>query len=367
MTPEQKSPKPQPIVGEGAPKAKATVVEEAPKVEPIVVEASGSECQTLEVVAPQQQNGTSLQQTNSTTPKSEDSYDPKKDNYIDGRWKDQYDYFRNKANKSQKWFNFIQITILVLGFLSVFILSFDLDSFCSFNSSKFSLTKVLCAFMSGVIVVLTGYDKLKNFKEEWIKNRKNEEMLKREWELCKGGIEPYASLLVEEEEDEEPKKSLATSERTKKLLTSLVALTEDYDDTMVKELYKKIKKEISNYLAGDGDYAGMADEITDKDKSFVSRIDDFVDKNRQLLDITNLFNNIQNEVSDFYTDGGVYKVDSPVKKKKRNTLEDIKAENERLLIARTEAIIANDVAEFVKAKTSNTEQKTKENNGENVK
>ena len=78
MTPEQKSPKPQPIVGEGAPKAKATVVEEAPKVEPIVVEASGSECQTLEVVAPQQQNGTSLQQTNSTTPKSEDSYDPKR-------------------------------------------------------------------------------------------------------------------------------------------------------------------------------------------------------------------------------------------------------------------------------------------------
>ena len=334
-----------------------------------------------QTVAPQQQMDTALQQSNSTAPKSEDSEKPKDkwfnpkdlelgsiDSYIDGRWNDQYIYFQKKANRSQKWFNFIQITILVLGFLSVFILAFDLDSFFKFDSTKFSVTKVLGAFMSGVIVVLTGLDKLKNFKEEWIKNRKAEEMLKREMDLYKEGSAPYLPLKeeAEEEEDSDEPDETPTSERTKKLITSLNDIAAKCDeDSVIKGYYQKIKKEIYDFLAAENAYSGSSDKITDKDKMFVSRINTIVEKNRQLVDEVNLSRNIQSEISDFYTDGGAYVIETSAekkKKKKRLTLDDIIAENGRLLVARTEAIIANDVSEFVNAQTSHAKPEDKDKN-----
>jgi hypothetical protein len=105
--------------------------------------------------------------------------------YIDSRWKGQREYFSKKSSEAQGKYVKIQIWIMLCGAISATVLTLDLDSIVhnlgvAAIPEKFSLNKIICGILSMAVVILTGLDKLKQYREEWVKNRKNCERLKRE-------------------------------------------------------------------------------------------------------------------------------------------------------------------------------------------
>ena len=58
----------------------------------------------------------------------------------------------------------------------------------------FSLNKVLCAVLSLIVVIISGFDKLMQHQLEWIKNRDATESLKSEISKYKFGISPYSAV-----------------------------------------------------------------------------------------------------------------------------------------------------------------------------
>lgn len=216
--------------------------------------------------------------------------------------------------------------------------------------------------MSCAIVVLTGFDKLKQFNLEWINKRKAQEQLKTEICKFKFGVEPYTAPAIEktDEGDKQPiEKDLksVTSERTKTLFAKLDEIVGNYDEVSFVNTYKNIKNEISSFLSLSNDYDGKSGDITDKDKIFVSRVNAVLEECQRLVYEGNIFRVIKNEISDFYTNSGAYKVGHSVQSKKNYSRNEILANNERLFVARIESIIAQDVDSFVTAKNKNSESK----------
>lgn len=311
--------------------------------------------------------------------KEEKWYNPKDiedyniESYIEKRWGDQFGYFEKRSGYNRDWYNRIQFLIIFLGALSVVILSFNLDGLlakwfpCMSDRDLFSVTNFLCALMSGTIVVLTGYDKLKQFSSEWTNKRKAQENLKTEICKFKFGVEPYSAPEIEKPNESKPENpnptpdkdtKASTSERTKTLFAKLDEIVGNYDDTSFKNAYKSIKNEISSYLSSANDYNGKPGEITSKDKIFVSRVNAVLEDCQRLVYGGNLFRVIKDEIADFYTNSGSYKVEPSVKPPKKDSREEILAKNERLFVARVEAIIAQDVEEFVTAKTKAEQKKS---------
>ena len=282
------------------------------------------------------------------------------ESYISQRWNSQRNYFSKSSQKKQKYFNFCQILIIVLSALSVTVLTIDLDSL---GAPKWCSNKIVCAILSLAVIVVSGIDKLKQYNAEWVKDRNTTEKLKSEICKYKFGVEPYIVPIKPEEKTSELKqpeapaaekpKADAVSDRTKLLLEKLNALSEKCEDVGVRNSYKEIKNEVANYVAGTNDYAPIKGEISKKDKTFVERINTIMDEYIQLFETQNIYSRIKNEICDFYTDKGAYKVEEKSKPKPEPKL--IISKNDRLFVERVEDIISKDVDNFVatKSKLSN--------------
>ncbi len=309
-------------------------------------------------------------------PKDQKDYDV--ESYINVRWDDQYKYFEDKANKSRDKFNKTQLWIIYLSALSVLILSFNLDTVfkgCKipftdviYNPEVISLTNVLCAIMSAMIMVLTGRDKLFQYSSEWTKKRNAQERLKTEIFKFKNGVEPYAFAAPEivPAANTQPTKTettveTTTSKRSETLLAELSKVLVDFDDSAFRDVYKSIKNEIAHFVSAVDKYAAMSsDKITDKDKLFINRVSNEIEKS--LAESSNIFRAIKDEIADYYADCGAY-LPAPVKpKEKKDSRDEILAKNRRLFVARVEAIVAQDVEDFVSAKTQNSEPKKADEN-----
>lgn len=97
--------------------------------------------------------------------------------YINERWKVQRKYHSEKSQKSQKRFMQIQIAIMILGSISSLCLIWlDVDV----KLLGISVVKLICGLCSTSVVFLTGFDRLKQYREEWTRSRKTTELLKSE-------------------------------------------------------------------------------------------------------------------------------------------------------------------------------------------
>lgn len=278
------------------------------------------------------------------------------ESYINQRWNSQRNYFSKSSQKKQKFFNVCQVLIIVLSALSVTVLTIDLDSL---GAPKWCSNKIVCAILSLAVIVVSGIDKLKQYNAEWIKDRKATEKLKSEICKYKFGVDPYIVPVKPEEKKpeqisdkpapapEKPKTN-AVSSRTKLLLEKLNALSEKCDDSGVRNSYKEIKTEIANFVSGAKDFEKAEGEISSKDKTFVERINAIMDEYVQLFETQNIYSKIKNEICDFYTNAGAYKVEEKPKPKPEPKL--IISKNDRLFVERVEEIISKDVDEFVNTK-----------------
>ena len=274
------------------------------------------------------------------------------EDYIQQRWNSQRNYFSKSSQKKQKYFNFCQITIIVLSALSVTILTHDLDV---------KVIKIVCSVLSLLVIIISGIDKLKQFNAEWVKDRRSTEKLKSEICRYKFGVAPYTVPIKAEEKKDEggkskdesgekpkteggEKKPEGISERTKFLLERLNTLAEKCEDGGIRSSYKEIKSEHTNYVAGTKDYADKDGKISSKDKDFVARLNAIMDEYVKIIESQNIYSRIKNEICDFYTDKGAYKVEEKPKPKPAPKYEI--TDNDRLFVTRVEEIIAKDVAEF---------------------
>ena len=274
------------------------------------------------------------------------------EDYIQQRWNSQRNYFSKSSQKKQKYFNFCQITIIVLSALSVTILTLDLDV---------KVIKIVCSVLSLLVIIISGIDKLKQFNAEWVKDRRATEKLKSEICRYKFGVAPYTVPIKAEEKKDEggkskdesgekpkteggEKKPEGISERTKFLLERLNTLAEKCEDGGIRSSYKEIKSELTNYVAGTKDYADKDGKISSKDKDFVARLNAIMDEYVKIIESQNIYSRIKNEICDFYTDKGAYKVEEKPKPKPAPKYEI--TDNDRLFVTRVEEIIAKDVAEF---------------------
>ena len=208
---------------------------------------------------------------------------------------------------------------------------------------------------------LQNMNKLKQFNAEWVKDRRATEKLKSEICRYKFGVAPYTVPIKAEEKKDEggkskdesgekpkteggEKKPEGISERTKFLLERLNTLAEKCEDGGIRSSYKEIKSEHTNYVAGTKDYADKDGKISSKDKDFVARLNAIMDEYVKIIESQNIYSRIKNEICDFYTDKGAYKVEEKPKPKPAPKYEI--TDNDRLFVTRVEEIIAKDVAEF---------------------
>ncbi len=97
--------------------------------------------------------------------------------YIDERWKGQRKYHSEKSQKSQKHFMQIQFAIMLLGSISsLSLIWLEVD----WKLFEVSVVKIVCGLCSTAVVFLTGFDRLKQYREEWTRSRKTTELLKSE-------------------------------------------------------------------------------------------------------------------------------------------------------------------------------------------
>lgn len=278
------------------------------------------------------------------------------DSYIQERWNKQYANFSKTSEEKKKWFYRCQSWILFLCAASVAVLTIDLDSL---GYSWLPSNKVVCALISLVVMIITGIDKLKQYNSEWMKNRKVAEQLKSEICKYKFGVGPYTDETYSHNNifPDSPEYGTTTKDagfvpdRTKLFIDKLNIFAQKYDDDAVRSIYKDIKSEIANYVAGASDYSEMRDHLSAKDKAFVTRINVIIDDYVKSQDI---FSRIKNELCDFYTDGGVYE-------KEEKTRFKI-SPNDRLFVNRVEDIIAGDIEEFVSAKRISSDIKMQADN-----
>ncbi len=121
--------------------------------------------------------------------------------YIEKRWKDQREYFSNKSAKMQSIYQRMQIWIIVLSAISAAVLAVNFDEVFgtikmegeekAIITDKWFNNRIVCALLTMLVVVLTSIDKFMQYREEWIKNRKAAERLKREYCLYRLGAGEY--------------------------------------------------------------------------------------------------------------------------------------------------------------------------------
>ena len=121
--------------------------------------------------------------------------------YIEKRWKDQREYFSNKSAKMQSTYQRMQIWIIVLSAISAAVLAINFDEVFgtikmegeekAIITDKWFNNRIVCALLTMLVVVLTSIDKFMQYREEWIKNRKASERLKREYCLYRLGAGEY--------------------------------------------------------------------------------------------------------------------------------------------------------------------------------
>lgn len=139
--------------------------------------------------------------------------------YIDKRWRDQREYFSNKSVQMQGKFRRVQIFIILLSALSATVLALNFDDLFGkhllqpdneifLKPHKWYNNRIVCSLLTMAVIVLTGIDKLMQYREEWIKNRKAAEHLKSEYCLYRMGVGQYA---LPEKSDED--KSDNTSDK----------------------------------------------------------------------------------------------------------------------------------------------------------
>lgn len=298
------------------------------------------------------------------------------DSYIKNRWADQHDYFDKKAIHTQKWYIRIQLWIIVLSAVSVLVLSIDFDKlftgcFGYDPTEHISIAKSICAICSLFVVIISGYDKLKQYHTEWISKRKADEKLKVEICKYKFGVAPYKDpslpIKVKEDKNEESEKETdaqkkeqeTVTARTKLLfqkLNSIVEANKDID-SKVNDYYRAIKNEISAYVSSADAYQEYSNNpFTKRDKLFVDRVNDNSDDIQKLITQNNYFSLIKKEISDYNIGEGAYK---PTKSKPsvdpQKVRDEILWDNMRTFVDRVEAIISSDVDDFVNSKNKLSE------------
>jgi len=137
--------------------------------------------------------------------------------YIDKRWKDQREYFSNKSAKMQSIYQRMQIWIIVLSAISAAVLAINFDEIFgtikmegeekAIITDKWLNNRIVCALLTMLVVVLTSIDKFMQYREEWIKNRKASERLKREYCLYRLGVGEYekAEKKTQNADNDDPK------------------------------------------------------------------------------------------------------------------------------------------------------------------
>ncbi|MBP5503380.1 MAG: DUF4231 domain-containing protein [Bacteroidales bacterium] len=121
--------------------------------------------------------------------------------YIDKRWRDQREFFSNKSAKMKSIYQRMQIWIIVLSAISAAVLAINFDEVFgtikmegeakAIITDKWFNNRIVCALLTMLVVVLTSIDKFMQYREEWIKNRKASERLKREYCLYRLGAGEY--------------------------------------------------------------------------------------------------------------------------------------------------------------------------------
>jgi hypothetical protein len=162
------------------------------------------------------------------------------------RCKEQQNYFSQKAGEAKKKFYRLQIWIMILALLSSFVLILDMDAVsfsigckgkCFYREfENVPLTKIVTGLCSGLIVLFTGIDKLKQHVQEWTKNRIASEGLKRELNLYEQGAGEYAGL-------QDPQKRNLFVENYEKIIAKDVVDFESNKNKIPSELEKLNNKQ----------------------------------------------------------------------------------------------------------------------------
>jgi hypothetical protein len=114
--------------------------------------------------------------------------------YLRDRLEDQKGWYSRKADKNKKWFMRYQTIVIVLGALiPVIIVILEVLDLSN-------LQGVFSAFISGVITIVAGIDKLENPQTNWYNYRANEEKLKKEGHLYEFRVGSYRDLDDDEAE-----------------------------------------------------------------------------------------------------------------------------------------------------------------------
>lgn len=333
--------------------------------------------------------------------------------YINNRWRAQRDYFSKKSQRSHSSFVQNQILIVVFCAFIVTILSIDLDSIVKsyynqeiivkkmyhpvkgflkdetikeiekkkdiplpwYHPDVFSWNRFLCALFSLGVIAISGIDRIKQNQEEWIKNRNATEKMKNEIVRYKFGVSPYTqpvdseiNKMIEDAEEGKPDSPSGTpgspdsseppknvppipvSDRSKLFLKSV----SDIASKTNSQICTDFTHEISCFIAGDGKYCEKTDNITEKDKIFIARLKELVEKYKQSLEERNLFVSIKNEIDDYYIDEGLYKP-KDAKKDDKKKVTGALSDNFLLFVERVETIISDDVNEFLALKRNISE------------
>ena len=169
------------------------------------------------------------------------------------RCKAQQKYFSKKAGIAKKKYYRLQIMIMILALLSSFVLVLDLDKvsfqlgcpdWCFYRHfTDVPLGKIIIGLCSGLIILFTGIDKLKQHVQEWTKNRVASEGLKREMNLYLLNAGVYAisdstakkKLFVENYESIIAKEVSAFESNKSKIPTDMEKILDKFEEKKQKE------------------------------------------------------------------------------------------------------------------------------------
>ena len=108
--------------------------------------------------------------------------------YIENRVKSQQNWYEKKASKNKRLFMHFQTAVIVLGAaIPVLVVCEQLTTVKGWSSP-------VSAFISAIIAILAGIDKLRQPQANWFNFRANEEMLKKEQWLHEFKAGPYRNV-----------------------------------------------------------------------------------------------------------------------------------------------------------------------------
>ena len=158
--------------------------------------------------------------------------------YINERWYGQVDYFNKKAKKSQKKYYIFQTLMIICGALSSLAIALNVDEW--FEPHSVSIEKSICAICSFCVVLCSSFERLKKHLEEWMRNRKNCEKLKRELYSYNYNASAYSSFKPTEQatvenDSELPKNNEKNYEKDSLFVERVETIINDYVDDLLSE------------------------------------------------------------------------------------------------------------------------------------